>query len=170
MLDKIENYDEYQLPELNDAIRMIRKSWLDVITGTNVRCWNHIFNNSCQVGPSLNDGNRKDEKNEEFISVKEYLSKEETESTDEILSDEDLVDLVLNNDCDEEHLNLNVSETKNQYRPTLTFLVHLKVCIDYRKLNEVTITEKWPLPNIQDILDRLKDSVWFTVIDLKSGY
>ncbi|CAF1106249.1 unnamed protein product [Brachionus calyciflorus] len=45
-----------------------------------------------------------------------------------------------------------------------------RICIDYRKLNEVTITEKWPLPNIQDILDRLKDSAWFTVIDLKSGY
>ena len=45
-----------------------------------------------------------------------------------------------------------------------------RICIDFRKLNEVTITEKWPLPNILDILDRLRDSCWFTVIDLKSGY
>ncbi|CAF1092890.1 unnamed protein product [Brachionus calyciflorus] len=57
------------------------------------------------------------EKNEEFISVKDYLSIEETESTDEDLSDEDILDLVLNNDCDDENLNSNVSETKDQHRP-----------------------------------------------------
>jgi len=45
-----------------------------------------------------------------------------------------------------------------------------RICIDYRKLNQVTISEKWPLPNILDILNRLKNSVWFSVIDLKSGY
>ena len=45
-----------------------------------------------------------------------------------------------------------------------------RLCIDYRKLNSVTITEKWPLPNILDILDRFKGSTWFSVIDLKSGY
>ncbi|CAF0802392.1 unnamed protein product [Brachionus calyciflorus] len=45
-----------------------------------------------------------------------------------------------------------------------------RICFDYRKLNQVTISEKWPLPNILDILNRLKNSVWFLVIDLKSGY
>ncbi|CAF1105606.1 unnamed protein product, partial [Brachionus calyciflorus] len=45
-----------------------------------------------------------------------------------------------------------------------------RICIDYRKLNSITETEKWPLPNINDLLDRLRDSVWFSVIDLKSGY
>jgi len=45
-----------------------------------------------------------------------------------------------------------------------------RICIDYRKLNKVTKTEKWPIPNILDILDRFKGSSWFSVIDLKSGY
>ncbi|CAF0989144.1 unnamed protein product [Brachionus calyciflorus] len=45
-----------------------------------------------------------------------------------------------------------------------------RICIDYRKLNQVTNSEKWPLPNILDILNRLKNSLWFSVKDLKSGY
>ncbi|CAF0850122.1 unnamed protein product [Brachionus calyciflorus] len=45
-----------------------------------------------------------------------------------------------------------------------------RICIDYRKLNAVTITEKWPIPNVLDILDRLAESIFFTSLDLKSGY
>jgi len=45
-----------------------------------------------------------------------------------------------------------------------------RLCIDYRRLNAITITESWPLPNILDILDRLNGSTWFSALDLKSGY
>jgi len=38
-----------------------------------------------------------------------------------------------------------------------------RICIDYRKLNKVTKTEKWPMPNNLDIFDRLKGSSWFSV-------
>ncbi len=45
-----------------------------------------------------------------------------------------------------------------------------RICIDYRRLNAITVTESWPLPNILDILDRLNGFTWFSALDLKSGY
>ncbi|CAF1038190.1 unnamed protein product, partial [Brachionus calyciflorus] len=41
LLEKIEDFNEFKLPELNDAIRMIRKAWNDVLVTTIVRCWDH---------------------------------------------------------------------------------------------------------------------------------
>ena len=45
-----------------------------------------------------------------------------------------------------------------------------RMCIDYRRLNAQTSTEQWPLPRINDILDGMTGSTWFTALDLKSGY
>lgn len=45
-----------------------------------------------------------------------------------------------------------------------------RVVIDYRKLNEKTIDDKYPLPNITDILDRLGRSQYFSTLDLASGF
>jgi len=46
----------------------------------------------------------------------------------------------------------------------------IRVVIDYRKLNEKTIDEKFPIPQIEEILDSLGKSVYFTTLDLKSGF
>jgi hypothetical protein len=45
-----------------------------------------------------------------------------------------------------------------------------RICIDFRKLNEITVGDSYPLPNIQDILDKLGRARYFTVLDCASGY
>ncbi|GFX23987.1 transposon Tf2-11 polyprotein [Trichonephila clavipes] len=47
----------------------------------------------------------------------------------------------------------------------------LRVCIDFRKLNRVLVKDHYPLPLIEDILDKLQDSRVFSTIDLRlTGY
>ena len=46
----------------------------------------------------------------------------------------------------------------------------MRFCIDYRKLNEITVADRYPLPRIDDVLDELSSGAFFSVIDLKAGY
>lgn len=53
-----------------------------------------------------------------------------------------------------------VKKKNNEYR----------LCVDYRALNKKTVKDSYPMPVIDDQLDRLSGKVYFTSLDLKSGY
>ena len=46
----------------------------------------------------------------------------------------------------------------------------LRMCIDYRQINKVTVKNKYPLPRIEDLFDQLRGASVFSKIDLRSGY
>jgi hypothetical protein len=46
----------------------------------------------------------------------------------------------------------------------------MRLCIDFRQWNKVTVKNKYPLPRIDDLFDQLKDAKVFSKIDLRFGF
>ena len=46
----------------------------------------------------------------------------------------------------------------------------LRLCIDYKQLNKVSVKNKYPFPKIDDLFDQMKGSRVFSKIDLRSSY
>jgi hypothetical protein len=45
-----------------------------------------------------------------------------------------------------------------------------RVCIDYRKLNAITVPDSYPMPRIDDLLHEAKPTLYMSTLDLKAGY
>ena len=45
-----------------------------------------------------------------------------------------------------------------------------RVCFDYRKLNEVTIEDVFPMPNLENILNSIKGVKYYSVLDMSKGF
>ncbi|GET58727.1 enzymatic polyprotein, putative [Rhizophagus irregularis DAOM 181602=DAOM 197198] len=45
-----------------------------------------------------------------------------------------------------------------------------RFCIDYRKLNKITIMDSFPLPRMDELLDKYRKAKWFSSIDLAAGF
>jgi hypothetical protein len=45
-----------------------------------------------------------------------------------------------------------------------------KFCVDYRKINSISVTNKFPLPIIDEFLDEIIGAKYFSTIDLASGF
>ena len=45
-----------------------------------------------------------------------------------------------------------------------------RFCVDYRRVNDISVKDAYPLPRIDECLDTMTGSAWFSTIDLRSGY
>ena len=46
----------------------------------------------------------------------------------------------------------------------------IRICVDYRELNKLTIKDTYPLPQMEEVQDRLAGAAIFSKLDLQSGY
>ena len=46
----------------------------------------------------------------------------------------------------------------------------IRICVNYRKLNEVTLHDSYPLPKVQECLDALQGAKWFSTKDATSEF
>ena len=72
---------------------------------------------------------------------------------------------------------LDITAIRKSHSPWASMLVlvqkkdgSLRFCIDLRKLNNQTIKDTYLLPHIDETLDSLQGSQWFSLFNLKSGY
>lgn len=67
-----------------------------------------------------------------------------------------------------------IRESKSPWASPLVYVLKkdgtIRQCVDYRKLNAVTLKDAYPLPKINDCFDSLGEARYFSTLDLQSGY
>lgn len=105
-------------------------------------------------------------KNEDPIYVKPY--RQPPVQTQEIKSQ--VEKLLKNNVIEESHSPWNAPVHLVPKKMDASGEVKFRMVIDYRRLNDITTDDKYPLPNITDLFDKLGKSRYFSTLDLANGY
>lgn len=105
-------------------------------------------------------------KNEDPIYVKPY--RQPPVQTQEIKTQ--VEKLLKNNVIQESHSPWNAPVHLVPKKMDASGEVKFRMVIDYRRLNDITTDDKYPLPNITDLFDKLGKSKYFTTLDLANGY
>lgn len=67
-----------------------------------------------------------------------------------------------------------ISESRSPYASPIVVVRKktgkVRMCVDYRTLNQRTIPDQYTVPRVEDALHSLSGSKWFSVLDLRSGY
>ena len=71
---------------------------------------------------------------------------------------------------DDDVIELSDSIYASPVVPVLKKNGSIRLCCDFRKLNEKTIPKNYPIPRTEDLLDGLRNAEVFTILDLKSAY
>src|SRR6184192_2778477 len=73
-----------------------------------------------------------------------------------------------------DQLALEIQPSRSPYGAPVVFIKkkdgELRMCIDYRALNKITVKNKYPIPRIDDLMDQIHGAQVFSKIDLRSGY
>ena len=78
-----------------------------------------------------------------------------------------------------EHLKLNLKrqfmrKSKSPFTSSILFVPKKngkkRLCVDYRRLNDATIKNRYPLPNIDEMMQQLQGAKWFTKFDIQEGF
>ncbi len=71
-------------------------------------------------------------------------------------------------------LNGHIEPSKSPFGANVLFVQKkdgtLRMCLDYRALNKITVQNKYPLPRIDDLIDKMSGAKCFSSLDLASGY
>ena len=86
------------------------------------------------------------------------------------MHDREEVDLVIHEMCEQGIVRESHSPLSSPVVPVRKKDGTLRLCIDCRRLNDVTHGDSHPLPRVDDCLDALSGSLWFHTLDLRSGY
>ena len=67
-----------------------------------------------------------------------------------------------------------IQESKSKFAAPILFVPKkngkLRLCVDYRMLNNATKKNRYPLPLIQELMEKLQGSRWFTKFDIRDGF